>query len=342
MRKWQYSLIVALCLGLLVVALGAQTASAAPYPATHLNGFENAADATACPTGVDADTMFGVTRVTSGTGGITSADGAFHATAPTDAPGCGMLSRLGGYSSTFPAGGYTVSVDIYLDTAVSGTTNDRLDWSSAINKPDGNHRRDFVFSIGGDGLGNWIMSASNNSPGWPGNPGRDPLTITTSGWYTFEHVFRDNAGVLAVDMNVRDAGGTLLKSWTLSDPTDTIGTNVGGNRYAWLVTNDFANLPLDNLYRSGAPCTTICYADAINGNDLNGGTSPADAKKTIQAAVNQVTAGGQVIAAAGVYIENVVIPKSLTLTGAGQTDDATGTVLDGSSLTGKGIYINPA
>ncbi len=53
------------------------------------------------------------------------------------------------------------------------------------------------------------------------------------------------------------------------------------------------------------------------GNDANGGTSPGDAKLTIQAAVNQVSAGGNVIVAAGTYIEQVSVNKNATLTGAG-------------------------
>lgn len=50
-------------------------------------------------------------------------------------------------------------------------------------------------------------------------------------------------------------------------------------------------------------CTTVCYADAVNGNDANGGTSPADAKKTIQAAIDQVSAGGEVRVLPGAYSE---------------------------------------
>ncbi len=55
-------------------------------------------------------------------------------------------------------------------------------------------------------------------------------------------------GVLAVSMSVLDDHGHVLKTWTLSDATDTIGDTgvVGGNRYAWLVNNDFDGLALDN------------------------------------------------------------------------------------------------
>jgi hypothetical protein len=64
------------------------------------------------------------------------------------------------------------------------------------------------------------------------------------------------------------------------------------------------------------PCTTVCYVNAATGNDSFGGDSPSSAKKTIQAAVNQVSSGGQVIVAAGTYNEDVTIDTSLTLDGA--------------------------
>jgi hypothetical protein len=61
-------------------------------------------------------------------------------------------------------------------------------------------------------------------------------------------VFKNVGGVLAVDMSVIDATGTVLKTWTLSEPTDLIGTTVGGNRYSWLVFSDFE--PLQELSSS--------------------------------------------------------------------------------------------
>ena len=67
-------------------------------------------------------------------------------------------------------------------------------------------------------------------------------------------------------------------------------------------------------------CTTICYVDAATGDDSFDGETPATAKKTIQAAVNQVSPNGTVDVAAGTYDEQVVIDgKSLTLQGAGNT-----------------------
>ncbi len=58
--------------------------------------------------------------------------------------------------------------------------------------------------------------------------------VTTDGWYQLEHVFsRDGAGVLVADLRLLDASGNQLFSQILSNPTDPIPANVGGNRYGW-------------------------------------------------------------------------------------------------------------
>jgi len=219
-------------------------ASAAVPPGPYTNGFEFATDTASSDTG-QTSPMFYVSRVASGTGGITSAAGSWHAVAAVDS---GAFTRYGGYSSTFSVGGYTTSADIYLDTSASTGGNDlRFDWSSAINRSSGVHLRDFIFNVGTDGNGGFVMSASNNAPGWPANPDRNPITISTSGWYTFQHHFYNNGGVLAADLTVRALHSTtVLGTWTLSDATDLIG-NVGGNRYGWLVNNALP-LALDNVY----------------------------------------------------------------------------------------------
>lgn len=65
-----------------------------------------------------------------------------------------------------------------------------------------------------------------------------------------------------------------------------------------------------NFEESLPACTTTCYVDAVNGSNLNGGASAADAKKTIQAAIDQVSAGGTVRVLPGTY--NEVAPGSMT------------------------------
>jgi hypothetical protein len=221
----------AVMLAATVLTMGA---SAAAPPGPYTNAFNNPEDV-----GTTDQAMFHVT-VDNG-----------HAVAAVDS---GAFTRYGGYSSDFPDGGYTTSADIYLDTAASLPGADlRFDWSSAINNPSGTHHRDFVFNVGTNGTGGFVMSASNNAgrdSSYPSNPGRDPYTIMQSGWYTLQHHFHDNGtGVLAVDMTVSKLG-TPLHTWTLSDESDTIGGTVGGNRYGALVDNELP-LALDNITRSG-------------------------------------------------------------------------------------------
>ena len=199
-------------------------------------------------------------RVASGSGGITSASGGFHA---TKAAGAGDFTRWGGYN--YGAGNavptvfqdYITKIDIYLDITGGWANNTRFDFSSAINKSDGTFMRDFIFNAGfyndtdgspGSGTSRFVISASNNSqPGsaFAKNPGKSPIAISTSGWYTFEHRFYDNAGVLAVEMSIKDASNSLINSWTLSNPADLIA-GTGGNRYGWFDYNQFSTLAFDN------------------------------------------------------------------------------------------------
>lgn len=202
---------------------------------------------------------FNATRVASGTNGISSASGSWHA----ESSAAGSASRWGGYN--YGAGNavptvfqeYTTSLDIYLDVAGGWANNTRFDFSSAINNALGTHKRDFIFNAGfyndadgspGSGTNRFVISASNNSqPGsaYAKNPGSGPIAIDTTGWYTFEHRFYDNAGVLAVDMSIFNSASVTVNSWTLSDPGDLIG-GIGGNRYGWFDYNQFSTLAFDN------------------------------------------------------------------------------------------------
>jgi hypothetical protein len=203
-------------------------------------------------------TSNGATRVASGTNGITSAHGSFHAE-----DNGGSFTRWGGYNygagnavaTTFQE--YKTSVAIYLNVGGGAANNTRFDFTSAINNNLGTHLSDFIFNAGfyndtdgspGSGTNRFVISASNNSqPGsaYAKNPGRDPIAISTTGWYTFEHHFYNNGGVLAVDMGIFDASNSLVHSWTLSNPLHLIA-GVGGNRYGWVDFDQFGTLAFDD------------------------------------------------------------------------------------------------
>jgi len=222
------------------------------------NGFENNTEGW-------VDFGGSVSRVASGTNGITSADGDWHAEIVVGVSNLDTaFTRWGGYNSQFPPGGYSTSIDIYLDVDGGFVNDTRFDWTSAINNPDGDHRRDFAFNGGfyddddgspGSGLNRFVFTASNNCfrpDSWPKNPARDPIAITSSGWYTFQHRFYDSGGrVLAVDLSIIDSFGNVVQTWTLSDPTDIIGDTVGGNRYGWFASIEFPFLAIDNSLRTG-------------------------------------------------------------------------------------------
>ena len=123
-------------------------------------------------------------------------------------------------------------------------------------------------------------------------------------------------------------GVNVGKGWTpaFTGHTDALKIGYGGNTW----TYDFEPATL---------CTTVCYADAVNGNDLNGG-NVGDPFKTIQKAVDTVSVAGTVHILPGTYAELVTIPKSLTLSGAGDGNTAGDTLLEGTGLSGSGIFIN--
>lgn len=224
-----------------VLAVGLLGAMFAPLSAgaavgTWTQGFET-----------DTDGWFTPTRVPSGTDGITSSEGVFHAVTEG-----GDYTRWGGYESVFPANGFVTELDVYLDMAEADGSDKRVEITSAVSRQDGSHLRDFVFNMGTNPgvAGQWAVSASNNTGGWPLNPGRNPIDITESGWYTLRTTFAANASnTLEVTLEVIDESDALLGTWVLSDPSDDIATVVGGNRYTWFATMQVDSMAFDNTMK---------------------------------------------------------------------------------------------
>ena len=199
-----------------------------------------------------------VTRVASGTSGITSFAGSFHAIVEQSGnPGneTGPFTRFDGYSSVFPAGGYSTSTAIFLDTGME--LGEGFDYSVASSGSDGNHQRDFIFHVTKDSdTGSLLVGGSNNTNFDPREDLEtiNHIAITDSDWYLFEHVFRDDGGILAVDLNLRDSSGNLMFTKTRSSAADTIPGEVGGHRYGWFTNVDVTGgIAIDSVQVVGVP-----------------------------------------------------------------------------------------
>jgi hypothetical protein len=243
------SIAIALCLGIVSI-------SSAATPTDFSQGFEtNVADWDVFgPT-------FTPTRVPSNTDGITSSEGSFHAKlnpgslgTPTNA-----ATDFGAYTNEFPEFGYTTSLDIYLDPSTLTINDSRFNYIVASSNTAGAHLRDFAFVVGGyldsdatgpgAGLDRFIINGqfnSGRSSSFPKDNSKSPVAVTDIGWYTFEHVFYNNSGSLAADLNLYDPSDSLVSTWTLNNPTDAIPLLAGGNRYGWVSANELSVLAIDD------------------------------------------------------------------------------------------------
>jgi hypothetical protein len=191
-----------------------------------------------------------IERVPSGTNGVASLSGSYHATVAgvenPDHTFRGPFSRFDGYRGTW-TGTWVASIAVYLDP---GWTNGvGFDYSVATSNTSGGHRRDFIFHVTKDNSSGKLLVAGSTTTNFA--PRQDLETINhyevqSAGWYTLRHTFRDQGGVLAVDLQLVDAGGTVLFTETRSDASDLIPSIVGGNRYAWFTHVTGITLAVDD------------------------------------------------------------------------------------------------
>lgn len=173
-----------------------------------------------------------VTRVSSGTDGVFSAEGDYHAKMEGDSNSA-PFSRFAGYSNEWP-GTWTASMQIYLDPVWDNGTG--FDYSVAASGSDGNHQRDYIFHVTKDSSTSKLLVAGSNNSNFAPREDLENINhyeVPQAGWYTFKHTFREQAGALAVDLTLVDAQGTVVFTETRFNAADTIPVEVGGNRYAW-------------------------------------------------------------------------------------------------------------
>lgn len=297
------AIVVALCLGLLVVALGAMTASAANLIVTPSN-----------PDG------WGAINIQNGATAAITTDN------PRDGLGSLKFDSPNGkadfekqWQSARTLGTLSdVSFEYYRD----GSSTTAAHFMPALRllfwhdeAPAGLGAEDHVGYLIWEGIYNGINPAPTNS------------------WQS-ENLFGDNFWMRYVGgpNNVGGCGKTIqnfnatLNDWLTGNPqgqpgdcvapdlsADTyiygVNTGVGsgwGGTFLGYVDNVVVAFGADVVSANFEPdpqCTTVCYADAVNGDDANDGITPATAKKTIQAAIDQVSAGGEVRVLPGNYSE---------------------------------------
>lgn len=180
------------------------------------------------------DGWFGLaTRVSSGTNGVTSSIGNWHALFEGDAFSA-PFSLFDGIVDTW-SGTWAAEIDVYLDPIWN--TSQGFDYTVAATGSDGNHQRDFIFHVNKDASTGKLLVAGSNNTNFAPREDLESLNhyeVTSAGWYTLRHVFYENgSGVLAVDLNLLDSNGNILFTETRSNPSDVIATEIGGNRYGW-------------------------------------------------------------------------------------------------------------
>ena len=163
----------------------------------------------------------------------------------------------------------------------------------------------------------WQTWDPTTGAGWwaTGSPGNGSCTGGSP--CTWAEVLSNwpNAGIQAGALSGTfiKAGGGWTGGWTGN--VDALVIGIGSDEF----TFDF---------EPETDCTTTCYVNSSTGNDAFGGDTPTSAKQTIQAGIDQVNSGGDVIVASGIYTENIALNKHASILGAGSgPDSATNTIL---------------
>ncbi len=136
----------------------------------------------------------------------------------------------GGYSATFPQGGYNTEIEIYLDPVGAPDDTD-FGYTSVINGTDCNANADSSLSlvhVGTNATGTKFCVGASAHDQDPCGDAALPVEITTADWYSFRHTFRKDGSNVVITIELR-RGNTLLGAW----PLTVAGTP--GRQPLWLV-----------------------------------------------------------------------------------------------------------
>jgi len=226
----------------------------------HFDGFENEAHSW-------NEYNSQLERVSSGTDGITSAGGNYHLKI-TDNPEfstTGAYTFQGGTSDVW-GGGWSSSIDVYIDIADSHIDNGTYFWN--LSQGIYEYQKDNIFHLGAvsDGSGGYVLgvnsghTGSGNSVLSPANyHGESYGTFTANGWYTFVWEFGPSTSTqhpdnIDVTWTVLDDGDNIV--WNASETCEGVLESVaGGNHYLWFTDIGTDQLLIDNATVIPEPAT---------------------------------------------------------------------------------------
>jgi hypothetical protein len=155
---------------------------------------------------------------------------------PVSAP----YASFGGYSESWPQSGFVSEIDVYLDPGWEDGAG--FDYYVSMRILDENTFRYVVFPVEKT---NGALLVSG-------------YEVSEAGWYTFRARFREQAGHLAVDLELAQNGRVIFTqpvtatAFYGADPSSFEVTNVGTG-YSWFDSiSEGLNLPIDqHMYRPG-------------------------------------------------------------------------------------------
>lgn len=213
----------------------------------------------------------GIAMVPSGTNGINAASGSYYGQVANSPDaysaelGCCPGYGDGGYglfggtgsATAYPGSAYSESIDVFVNVNTpapsTGVAAFWIDFTPTTLVTD-------AIGCGSIGCGdehNFQLLFNGSSVAVDIDGGSPTISITSSGWYTFQATYAQGANptdLVQTNMNVLTSGGVLVGTMAVlgnSDGETLLSSDLGGPGYLWLPAwqNGFSNdvLAVDNI-----------------------------------------------------------------------------------------------